>query len=114
LEKKMSVIVSEKAAKEVQRFIVEGDYGDEAVLRIGVTGGGCSGLNYSLNIATDYDEMNDLKSEQHGVQVVVDRKSALFLEGTTVDYYEDLNQRGFHFSNPNAKRSCGCGNSFSV
>ena len=110
----MSVTVTEKAAKEVQRFITEGEYDENAVLRIGVAGGGCSGFNYSLNIASDYDETNDLKTEQHGVPVVVDRKSALFLEGTTVDYYEGIEQRGFQFHNPNAKKTCGCGNSFST
>jgi len=74
----------------------------------------CSGFNYSLNIASDYDEANDNKVVQHGVDVVVDKKSSLFLEGTTVDYYEGLEQRGFQFHNPNAKKTCGCGSSFSV
>ena len=110
----MSVTITEKAAKEVQRFIEEGDYDGAAVLRIGVAGGGCSGFNYSLNIATDFDESNDNKVAQHGVDVVVDKKSAMFLEGTTVDYYEGLEQRGFQFNNPNAKKTCGCGNSFST
>ena len=110
----MSVTVTELAAKEVKRFIEEGDYDEGAVLRIGVTSGGCSGFNYSLNIVSDFDEANDMQSEQHGVKVVVDRKAALFLEGTTVDYYDGIEQRGFQFHNPNAKRSCGCGNSFGV
>ncbi len=110
----MSVTLTERAATEVKRFLEQGQYAEDAVLRIGVVGGGCSGFNYSLNIATDYDEGRDTLSDQHGVKVVVDRKSALFLEGTSVDYYEGLDQRGFQFINPNAKRSCGCGNSFSV
>ena len=110
----MSVTVTETAAKEVKRFIEEGDYAEDAVLRIGVAGGGCSGFNYSLNITTDFDPANDHKSDQHGVAVVVDKKSALFLEGTTVDYYEGIEQRGFQFHNPNAKKTCGCGNSFST
>ena len=110
----MSVTLTEKAAKEVQRFIEEGDFGTEACLRVGVAGGGCSGFNYSLNIAEDYDEANDNKVEQHGVNVVVDKKSSLFLDGTTVDYYEGLEQRGFQFHNPNAKKTCGCGSSFST
>jgi iron-sulfur cluster assembly protein len=110
----MSVTVTEKAAQEIQRFISEGEYDDAAVLRIGVTGGGCSGFNYSLNIASDFDASNDQKSEQHGVDVVVDKKSALFLDGTTVDYYDGIEQRGFQFINPNAKKTCGCGNSFST
>lgn len=110
----MSVILTEKAAQEVKKFMEQGDFGEGAVLRVGVAGGGCSGFNYSLNIANDFDEANDQKTVQHGVEVVVDRKSALFLEGTTVDYYEGLEQRGFQFHNPNAKRTCGCGSSFSV
>ena len=110
----MSVTLTEKAAKEVMRFIEEGEFTEQAFLRVGVAGGGCSGFNYSLNIAEDFDEMNDNKTEQHGVAVVVDKKSALFLDGTTVDYYEGLEQRGFQFHNPNAKKTCGCGSSFST
>ncbi len=110
----MSVMLTETAAKEVKRYLTEGQHGPDAMLRVAVVGGGCSGFNYSLNIASDFDEANDIKSEQFGVPVVVDKKSALFLEGTSVDYYEGLDQRGFQFNNPNAKKSCGCGNSFSV
>lgn len=110
----MSVTVTEKAANEVQRFITEGDYDEGAFLRIGVSSGGCSGFNYSLNVVADFDEANDMKMVQHGIDVVVNRKEALFLEGTTVDYYEGIEQRGFQFHNPQAKRTCGCGNSFST
>ena len=110
----MSVTLTEKAAIEVQRFLKEGDFGADAFLRVGVAGGGCSGFNYSLNIAEDFDESNDNKTEQHGVNVVVDKKSSLFLDGTTVDYYDGLEQRGFQFHNPNAKKTCGCGSSFST
>ena len=108
----MSVTLTEKAAKEVQRFLEEGDYDENAVLRVGVSGGGCSGFNYSLNIASDYNEASDNKSSQHGVDVVVDKKSALYLDGTTVDWYESLEKQGFTFENPNAVKSCGCGSSF--
>lgn len=110
----MSVMITEKAAQEVKKFITEGQHGNNAMLRVAVAGGGCSGFNYSLNIDTQFDEANDTKSEQHGITVVVDKKSALFLDGTSVDYYDGLEQRGFQFHNPNAKRTCGCGNSFSV
>ena len=110
----MSVTVTETAAKEVQRFIQEGEYDEKAVLRISVSGGGCSGFNYGLNIASDFDETKDNRTEQHGVAVVVDKKSDLFLDGTVVDYYEGIEQRGFQFHNPNAKKTCGCGNSFST
>lgn len=108
----MSVSVTEKAAKEVQRFIDEGEYDEGAFLRISVTGGGCSGFNYGLNIANDYDAANDNQTIQHGVTVVVDKKSDLLLDGTTVDYHDGIETRGFKFENPNAKRTCGCGNSF--
>lgn len=110
----MSVIITENAANEIRKFINDGQHGTGAMLRVAVVGGGCSGFNYSLNIETAFDEANDSKSEQHGVMVVVDKKSALFLDGTSVDYYDGLEQRGFQFHNPNAKKSCGCGNSFSV
>ena len=110
----MGVTLTETAAKEILQFIQDGDYDGNAVLRIGVAGGGCSGFNYNLNIATDFDAVNDAKSVQHGVEVVVDKKSALFLDGTTVDYVDGIEGRGFKFHNPNAKRTCGCGNSFSA
>ncbi len=110
----MSVTVTEKAAKEVQRFIDEGDYGPGAALRVGIIGGGCSGFNYNISIASEFDEMNDTKNEQHGIQVIIDKKSAMFIDGLTVDYYEGIDQRGFMFNNPNAKKTCGCGSSFSV
>ena len=67
-----------------------------------------------MNIAADFDEAKDNKIEQHGVEVIVDKKSDLYLDGTTVDYHDGLEQRGFSFTNPNANKTCGCGNSFSV
>lgn len=110
----MSVQLTEKAAQQVQKFLAEGDFADGSFIRVGITGGGCSGFNYSLNIADDFDAANDNKTEQHGVAVVVDKKSAMYLEGTTVDYFEGLEQSGFQFQNPNAKKTCGCGSSFST
>ena len=110
----MSLTITEKAAQEVKKFIEDGDYEGVPVLRVGISGGGCSGFNYVFNIATDFDPANDTKMDQHGVDVVVDKKSALFLDGTTVDYVDGIEGRGFKFHNPNAKRTCGCGNSFGV
>ena len=81
----MSIMLTEKAAQQVQKFLSEGDFAEGSFLRVGITGGGCSGFNYSLNIADDFDEANDSRTEQHGVPVVVDKKSALYLEGTSVD-----------------------------
>jgi iron-sulfur cluster assembly protein len=110
----MSLTVTEKAANEIKRTIEEQKFAPNSMLRVAVVSGGCSGLNYSLQIDDKFDDANDSKSDQFGVTVVIDKKSELFLDGTTLDYYEGVDQRGFHFSNPNAKRTCGCGNSFHV
>ena len=107
----MSVILTEKAASEVKRIMDAQKYQDH-VLRVGVTGGGCSGFSYSLGFAKDFDEKVDAKYEFHGVPVVVDKKSDLYLDGTTVDFYEGIDRRGFTFDNPNAVKTCGCGSSF--
>ncbi|MEL7337919.1 MAG: iron-sulfur cluster assembly accessory protein [Planctomycetota bacterium] len=108
----MAVKLSERAAQEVMKYRTEHNFGDEMVLRIGVAGGGCSGFNYTLNFDNSYDEKADSKFECHGVEVVVDKKSALYLDGTTVDWYESLEKQGFTFENPNAVKTCGCGSSF--
>jgi iron-sulfur cluster assembly protein len=109
----MSVVLTEKAANEVKRIMQEQKL-DEMVLRVGVSGGGCSGFNYALGFDKGFDEKVDSKFDFHGVTVVVDKKSALYLDGTTVDFYDGLEKRGFTFDNPNAVKSCGCGSSFSV
>jgi iron-sulfur cluster assembly protein len=96
----MSVMLTEKAAHEVKKIIADQKLDTATVLRIGVAGGGCSGFQYSLGFDT------------HGVAVVVDKKSDLFLDGTTLDFHEGIDKRGFTFNNPNAKKSCGCGSSF--
>ena len=77
-------------------------------------GGGCSGFEYGLTVSHEYDEEKDTLCSQHGVDVVVDKKSALYLEGTKLDYYNDIARRGFTFDNPSAVKSCGCGSSFQV
>lgn len=109
----MSIVLTENAANEVKRIMQDQKYEDH-LLRVGVTGGGCSGFSYSLGFdkAENFDAAQDAKQEFHGVPVVVDKKSALFLEGTTVDFYEGIDKRGFTFDNPNAVKSCGCGSSF--
>lgn len=84
------------------------------MVRIGVRGGGCGGFEYAFHFDENFDEKQDTKYESNGVQVVVDNKSALYLDGLTVDWQETLEKRGFTFDNPNSTRSCGCGNSFSV
>jgi iron-sulfur cluster assembly accessory protein len=110
----MSVILSERAAQEIKRVMTDQKLGEKAVLRIGVAGGGCSGFQYSLGLDDKSDAAKDHVSEQHGVMVAVDKKSSLYLDGTTVDFYEGLEKRGFTFNNPNAVKSCGCGSSFSA
>jgi len=110
----MSVTLTEKAAKEVQRVMGEQNLPDGTLLRVGVVGGGCSGFQYSLGFDTNTDTAKDLVFEAHGVKVAVDKKSELFLDGTVLDFYDGLEKRGFTFNNPNAVKSCGCGSSFSA
>lgn len=112
----MAVLLTEAAAAEVLRARGEAGYSDSMVLRVGVAGGGCSGFQYSLG----FDEAESLDTtafhitDQHGVKVAVDKKSALFLDGTKIDYYSGLDRRGFVFENPTATKTCGCGSSFSA
>jgi iron-sulfur cluster assembly protein len=108
----MAVLLSEKAASEVKRIMQDQKLDETMVLRVGVAGGGCSGFQYNLGFDNKFDDKADSKYESHGVTVVVDKKSYLFLDGTTVDFYEGLEKRGFTFENPNAVKSCGCGSSF--
>jgi iron-sulfur cluster assembly accessory protein len=108
----MSITVTEKAASEVRRVLTEQQFDEEVFLRVGISAGGCSGFNYVLQFDKNYDESNDASYEQHGVKVVVDKKSDLYLDGTTLDWHESLERRGFTFNNPNAVKSCGCGSSF--
>jgi iron-sulfur cluster assembly protein len=108
----MGITLSEKAAGEVKRIMQEQKLEDGTLLRVGVTGGGCSGFSYALGFDKGYDEKADAKYDQHGVTMVVDKKSALYLDGTTVDFYDGLEKRGFTFENPNAVKTCGCGSSF--
>ena len=108
----MAVILTERAAKEVKRVLEEQKYDATTLLRVGITGGGCSGFSYSLGFDKNYDAKTDSKYDYHGVSVVVDKKSALYLDGTTVDFYDGLEKRGFTFENPNAVKTCGCGSSF--
>lgn len=98
--------ITERAQDKI-RALKEGD----AKLRIAVVGGGCSGLSYKLSWETS-DEVSSLSFE--GFSVLVDAKSALFIKGLELDYTDGLDGQGFQFNNPNAKRSCGCGSSFSL
>ena len=109
----MGLKLTERAAQEVLK-IMDDQKMDKAatMLRVGVAGGGCSGFQYSLGFDTNYDAKADSKVDVHGVSLVVDKKSALYLDATTVDFYEGLEKRGFTFDNPSATKTCGCGSSF--
>jgi iron-sulfur cluster assembly protein len=104
--------VTEKAAGEIKR-LMEKDNKPEGFLRVQVVGGGCSGMSYKLDF-DDKKKDSDKTFEEHGVKVVVDPKSYLYIAGTTLDFSDGLQGTGFQFINPNAKRSCGCGSSFSA
>jgi iron-sulfur cluster assembly protein len=106
--------VTESAVKEFKRALAETD-GTESVVRVSVQGGGCSGFMYGLGFVpeSDINPEGDIVEEFDGLKVVVDKKSLMFLDGATIEWVDDLSQRGFKFVNPNAKKSCGCNKSFS-
>ncbi len=104
--------ISESAKKQAIR-LMEDDGKPNAFIRVGVKGGGCSGLMYDLTFDTDLKD-SDKVFEDNGVKVVVDKKSFLYLVGTELDYSGGLNGKGFVFVNPNANRTCGCGESFAL
>ena len=91
----------------------DADLTEEYFLRVGVVGGGCSGLSYKLDFDNE-SQPNDQVFEDQGIKLVTDLKSFLYLCDTTLDFSDGLNGKGFHFINPNASRTCGCGESFAV
>lgn len=106
------VTLTEAAVAEVKRLMDVQDL-TEGGLRLGVKGGGCSGLSYTINFDEKIGEF-DTVCEQGGVKVIVDAKSAIYLEGMQLDYQKDMVSGGFKFINPNASKTCGCGESFSA
>jgi len=110
--------VTEKAAAEVKRIITEqqatGEMPEKIYLRLRVVGGGCSGFQNKLDLDMQINEKLDEVLEMHGVPVVIDKRSLMYLDNATVDFHDDLNKRGFSISNPSAKSTCGCGSSFSM
>lgn len=110
----MAVTLTEKAALEIKRIREESKIPAEYVLRVGVRAGGCSGWDYAFNFDDKQDTTKDFVSEQHGVKLAVDKRYDLHLDGTEIDFIDDLNRRGFKFNNPNAQKTCGCGNSFAM
>lgn len=107
------IYVSDKAKERITIILQEEDLGKDAFLRISVIGGGCSGLSYKLDFDNELQK-NDQVFEDKGVKLVTDMKSFLYLCDTTLDYSDGLNGKGFHFINPNASRTCACGESFAV
>jgi iron-sulfur cluster assembly protein len=107
------ITLSERATTEIRRIMEEQSIPATAGLRIGVKGGGCSGFSYTLGFDTQ-NRPEDQVFEVSGVRVFCDAKSFLYLDGTELDFVESLMGRGFSFKNPNAKNSCGCGQSFSA
>lgn len=121
-----AINLTEKAAGEVKRIIHEQlsappeangsaqPLPDRLYLRLRVVGGGCSGFQHKLDLDPAVNDKLDEVFDMHGVPVVVDKRSLLYLDGVQVDFHDELNRRGFSISNPNAKSTCGCGSSFSM
>jgi iron-sulfur cluster assembly protein len=108
------IYVSDKAKDKVARLLEDAHLSkEEYFLRVSVVSGGCSGLSYKMDFDNEKKPM-DQEFDDNGIKVVTDLKSFLYLVNTTLDFSEGLNGKGFYFSNPNASRSCGCGESFSV
>lgn len=109
----MAVSISERAASEVKTIIQQQNLPESTYLRVGVKGGGCSGFSYTLDLTDSVGE-NDEVFDIHGVKVICDPKSYLYLNGVSVDFKDEVMGRGFVFNNPNASHTCGCGSSFSA
>ncbi len=107
------IVLSEKARTEITKIMAANNIPETYGLRVGVKGGGCSGLSYSLGFDKEARE-GDKKITIDGVNIFVDPKSLFYLSGTQLDYTDGLNGKGFVFNNPNATKSCGCGSSFGV
>lgn len=108
------VTLTELAAREISRIIDEQELDrDKVRLRVGVKGGGCSGFSYVLDLTETAKETDEV-FDQHGITVVCDPKSLLYLGGTVIDFKDEVMGRGFVFQNPNASSTCGCGSSFSA
>jgi iron-sulfur cluster assembly protein/iron-sulfur cluster insertion protein len=110
--KPVPVVLSEKAAAKVAELLAEEGAGEELFLRVAVKAGGCSGFSYDMYFDSE-KQADDVVSTFGDVQVVVDRDSAEKLTGSSLDYSDGLTDAGFHITNPNASRTCGCGSSFS-
>ncbi len=110
----MGLTITETAAREIKTIIEQQELDAQNVrLRVGVKGGGCSGFSYLLDLTEQHRDTDEL-FEEHDIKVVCDPKSYLYLNGTTIDFKDEIMGRGFVFNNPNATSSCGCGSSFTA
>lgn len=107
------ITVSDRASERVKGLMADENLGEDFFIRVSVVGGGCSGLSYKMDFDNESKE-GDQVFESNGQKVVCDMKSFLYLCGTELDFTDGLNGKGFQFNNPNASRTCGCGESFAV
>jgi iron-sulfur cluster assembly protein len=109
----MPIMLSEKAAAEIKNIMQQQSLPiEETRLRVGVKGGGCSGFSYMLDLTEEPKGETDEEMEAHGVKILCDMKSYLYLNGVEIDFKDEVMGRGFVFKNPNATSTCGCGSSF--
>jgi iron-sulfur cluster assembly protein len=107
------IFISDKAKERVSKLLADDGRGEDYFVRVSVVSGGCSGLTYKMDFDNEIKQ-GDQIFEDNGLKLVTDRKSILYLFNTTLDFSDGLNGKGFHFINPNANRTCACGESFSV
>ncbi len=110
------ITLTDAAVKELERVMSDTPEATNRLLRVSVSGGGCSGFQYKMGFVEKETLSQNMDNvyPQNGIDIVVDKKSEPFMIGTTIDWHEDLMKRGFTFDNPNASGGCGCGESFSV
>jgi len=114
LNENAEIKVTEKALRQIKRLMEDNNVPEGYGLRIGVRGGGCSGLSYTLGFDSSAKDGDKVISAENEVKLFIDGKSLFYLAGTELDFSDGLNGRGFVFNNPNAKKTCGCGESFGV
>ncbi len=107
------IYISDNALQKIKQLRADGNIAEDSFIRVGVVGGGCSGLSYKLDFDDELKPMDQV-FEAKGEKLVCDLKSFLYLVNTELDFSDGLNGKGFNFVNPNASRTCGCGESFSV
>lgn len=105
--------LTEKAIKEI-KYILEKEEDKSNFIRFSISGGGCAGFQYSMKLDSNFDNEKDNLIEQEGVKLVFSKRILPFAEGITIDFNDNVNERGFSFDNPNSKKSCGCGKSFEI